>query len=442
MQVFISYHRSPADKRLAQNLADFLRRANIEPWLDVEDLPGGQNAKKRIREAIEASDHGIFVVSREWLGREWCDYELEQFARFDPEVKRRIAILRDRRQNLVADLSPRLVSLTCLEWLEQEDAGEPFGRWWEVYCAIHGEGPGPPAEWAAHARELLRLADGAPLRPVHEPPPTIPGNASLPVSQDRPSLRCDRGTQWITVNDNVVHGNLNQIAFVNGSLAQDVDHFVERIERRLEQPPPRNVVRVTWEYPPPSGEREFFEALENGIGRATGNLVQKLGRILDHSNLVVVHPCVRWGAFDEAAREQVKKYYVEYLPGILRKVERKYRLKCIQPIEWPAWPPLSALWKAFTARRTAIDLMESIEREQVADVLQVVRVPELNDITDDDLAKFCSTHGLLKDGRAYLLEQVGLAPQTPRAIFDTIDKHYSHAQQRERTKRRVADLQG
>lgn len=63
--VFISY--SHADQGLAVGLADELRRAHFEPWLDQEALEPGDNWAKVLGRALESSEAIVFLVSKDFL---------------------------------------------------------------------------------------------------------------------------------------------------------------------------------------------------------------------------------------------------------------------------------------------------------------------------------------------------------------------------------------
>ena len=63
--IYISY--AHADHRLAQGLAEELRRAHFEPWLDQETLEPGENWAKALGKALESSDAIVFLVSKSFL---------------------------------------------------------------------------------------------------------------------------------------------------------------------------------------------------------------------------------------------------------------------------------------------------------------------------------------------------------------------------------------
>ncbi len=60
-KVFISYARE--DIKTARNLYDDLKKADISPWLDQENLLVGQNWKEGIRLAINESDYFLALLS-------------------------------------------------------------------------------------------------------------------------------------------------------------------------------------------------------------------------------------------------------------------------------------------------------------------------------------------------------------------------------------------
>ena len=60
-RIFVSYARE--DREIARQLYDAMKRAGLEPWLDVEDLLPGQLWKTEIRQAIQESQFFVAVLS-------------------------------------------------------------------------------------------------------------------------------------------------------------------------------------------------------------------------------------------------------------------------------------------------------------------------------------------------------------------------------------------
>lgn len=61
-QIFISYARE--DREAALRLYRDLQEVNLRPWLDSENLLGGQEWKREIDRAIRSSSHFVALVSR------------------------------------------------------------------------------------------------------------------------------------------------------------------------------------------------------------------------------------------------------------------------------------------------------------------------------------------------------------------------------------------
>jgi len=61
-RVFISYAHEDRDSAL--HLYGELRKVGLQPWIDVEDLIGGQNWRLAVGEAIRSSSHFVALVSR------------------------------------------------------------------------------------------------------------------------------------------------------------------------------------------------------------------------------------------------------------------------------------------------------------------------------------------------------------------------------------------
>src|ERR1700676_3581498 len=170
MQVFLSYAHTPADSALVTYIDARLRAAGFTVWRDQSNLPAGQLLQDAIEKAIAASDHGVFIVSPSWLQREWTAFELEQFARRDPTVVRRIPVLRSPHDQLT--VPPRLVKIKAFEWLEGDS--QPDSRMWELYCAIKGDDPGPQDAWEDRGHTLPAVDPHLYSPPPPPPPPPPP----------------------------------------------------------------------------------------------------------------------------------------------------------------------------------------------------------------------------------------------------------------------------
>jgi len=150
--VFISYSREPLDNaEFVRSLARQLRTAGFEVWLDEEQIAAGEDIAEQIRAAIQKSDAGLFVVNSRWLMRDrnWIRHEV---ALLGQQVRtRRLVLLREPAGE--AELDPYFAMLKRLEWFP--DDPRPDARFWEVYCGITGERPGPVEEWERRGRNLL-----------------------------------------------------------------------------------------------------------------------------------------------------------------------------------------------------------------------------------------------------------------------------------------------
>ena len=415
MQVFISYAHTAADTALARYLAERLREMGLKVWLDETALRAGAVLQVDVERGINESDAGIFVVSQSWLASEWTAFELEQFDRRDPRVVRRIPILRLPRERLT--VPPALVKIKGLVWLEDEVDCD--ARFWEVYCAVSDTPPGPSEEWSLRGRSVSKAS--API-----PPPTTP----RPRPSVRPSLRCDRAPQWNTVDDLAIEGS-NEIILVAGVVGQAHEHFLERIQRLLRLDPPRSVTTVDWPTRPHS-RGEFREALARALGVAPASLAQDLGLRLTHSNLVLLHPCVRSRYIDDA----LVNYYTVWLPELVDEIRPQMNVKCVQPVEWP--PEASVARHLLTwlrlrgadeedARPQAEALIGRV-RGGATRTLRAIRLHDLSDITADDLNEFCDLMNLDDRQKTWFLSRISArSAKTPRDVFQAIDDYLPDA---------------
>lgn len=74
-RIFISYARS--DEGPAKELADELRLAKFEPFLDIEDIATGKNWPLEIGKALESSFAIVFLLSKDFLRSQTATKEWE-----------------------------------------------------------------------------------------------------------------------------------------------------------------------------------------------------------------------------------------------------------------------------------------------------------------------------------------------------------------------------
>src|SRR5688572_30197276 len=68
MQIFLCY--SSTDKSAARELYDRLRAESFDPWLDVENLKGGQDWDFEIKRAVKRSGVVVVCLSRASVTKE------------------------------------------------------------------------------------------------------------------------------------------------------------------------------------------------------------------------------------------------------------------------------------------------------------------------------------------------------------------------------------
>jgi hypothetical protein len=173
--VFLGYSREP-DEAFAVQLADWLRRCSLDVWLDLERIPKGHKPQPLIEKALTTSRRAVFLVSKDWLDRDWTQFELSRFVQLDAQ-RARVAIIRG--PDIAGRLPPELSLSRPIVWTDAEVA--PEARFWEVYCALSGTPPGPPGKWKARGEEALArrstgMAAAPPAPPVVTtvPPPPAP----------------------------------------------------------------------------------------------------------------------------------------------------------------------------------------------------------------------------------------------------------------------------
>lgn len=407
--IFLSYAQSPPDVTFARYVADRLRAAGCRVWLDESPLPAPHLRKAATEKAVADSTHAVFVVSPSWLQREWTALELELLSRRDGV--RRIPILRARRADLT--LPPELLGDPGIEWPDDDRDDD---RFWELHCAIRAADPGPRAGWRRQERAAAL-------------PPSPAARASFRPAI-RPSLRCDRTPQWTSM-DNLATDGLNDVILIPGVAGQDHDHFVQRIQYLLRMDPPRSMMRVDWPTRPGS-RQEYLELLAQTFRVPVGALAAEIAERLTHENLILLHPCIRARFVDQT----LVRYYTDWLPELLSGRRPGMNLKVVQPIEWPAESrPLGQLLTWMRLRRAAdtdgkLQAEELIRmvRRAAGPALRVVRLDDLQDITDEDLVRFCELVDLSGKQRQWFLSRIRMRnPARARDVFQAIDDYLPDA---------------
>jgi serine/threonine protein kinase len=409
-QIFVSYAQTPVDTRFANYVADRLRAAGVGVWLDESPLPAPHVRKSAMEKAVAQSAHAVFIVSPSWLQREWTALELDLFSKRDGV--RRIPILRARRAQLT--LPPQLLRQPAVEW--PDDDPDYNARFWELLCAISGADPGPREGWSRHGRSVSPIA-----------PPPVPLPPRLTV---RPSLRCDRTPQWTSV-DNLATDGFNDLILIPGVAGQDHDHFVQRIQCLLRMDPPRSMTKVDWPARP-SNRGECFELLAQALRVPVASIATEIAERLLHENLILLHPCIRARFVDQT----LVRYYTEWLPELVSGRRPSMHLKCVQPIEWP--PESRTLEQLLTwmRLRPASDRDGKLQAEELirlvrggADpALRVVRLHDLEDITDEDLVRFCELVDLNGKQQEWFLSRIRMRkPARAKDVFQAIDDYLPDA---------------
>jgi TIR domain len=74
IRVFISHSHN--DEAIAHQIAARLRRKNLSPWIDADQVLVGDDILERIGSGLTTSDLLVFIISKESLDSEWCKREL------------------------------------------------------------------------------------------------------------------------------------------------------------------------------------------------------------------------------------------------------------------------------------------------------------------------------------------------------------------------------
>ncbi|MCP5528506.1 MAG: toll/interleukin-1 receptor domain-containing protein [Verrucomicrobiales bacterium] len=82
--VFISY--SHKDTEFADQLADALKKIDVEPIVDRLELKVGDDIRAAVDEMIDRSDYFLFVISKNSANSNWAKKEIEQATKRDKRI--------------------------------------------------------------------------------------------------------------------------------------------------------------------------------------------------------------------------------------------------------------------------------------------------------------------------------------------------------------------
>ncbi|MBV8611568.1 MAG: toll/interleukin-1 receptor domain-containing protein, partial [Singulisphaera sp.] len=175
-----------------------LRAVGFEVWFDEERINVADNIEREIEEGIHDAHHGIFIVTREWLKREWTQFEINQFTHHHPSAARdrRVAVVRDPIAK--SELPHHFVNLAWLRWDPSE--ANPKSLLWRLYCALTGAELGPSEDWEQNWDRLRGggvVAPAAPPAPSERPVEPPPERAERWLHAPDPPVFGVAGLGWI-----------------------------------------------------------------------------------------------------------------------------------------------------------------------------------------------------------------------------------------------------
>ncbi len=164
-RVFVSYSHSPREEsEFARQLARRLRDVGFDPWLDEEQILGGDDFEAVIRKTIASVSRAVFLVTNRWLQRPYTRLELNLFSNHPDRNCRQVAVKREEMGDL--DLAPQLQRLNVIPWLPNDP--EPDACFWLVYCGLTGKPQGPRDQWDEEGRKLSRRPTAERSAPAKE----------------------------------------------------------------------------------------------------------------------------------------------------------------------------------------------------------------------------------------------------------------------------------
>ncbi|HEU4889188.1 MAG TPA: toll/interleukin-1 receptor domain-containing protein [Thermoanaerobaculia bacterium] len=435
--VFISYAHTRAEQRFARNLDAALRRAGLDVWRDERELSKLSRYHDAIVAAASRCDAAIFLVSRDWLKRDWTKYELGIVSRRRRKGQKVEAfpIYRASFDRLLPKLPPAFIEYGEFEWFAGvKDGLDDAARFWHVLCAINGGKPGDRAEWSAQGRAFYTGADHDAAEAVLPEPKELP-----PATVDAPALDCGRAGEWHTAEIRY-RDPRHELIVVSAPHEEAHEQFSQRIKKHLAIPSSAHWFKVDWSRPL-AGDHDYLgriiETIDPDRSQNVIDPYATLGELLDdllgENTVVLEHPTVSGRSEDP----KLYLYYTDWLPNIVAKIRSPYPLKCVQPVAWNrrsrvitklrgigTWLKLAnaGSWFGKADEVTALNFIKKVSTERGA--LPAVKDIPLSEITAADVEQYCGDALLEEDERDQLVfrTQRGPTMETSSDILKEINR--------------------
>lgn len=425
--VFVSY--AGEDKVFARQLVAWLEQADeLDVWFAEEDMSAGADIQQRIVEDVRQTRHHIFVISEDWLRKDWTCWERDLvLADLSPD-QNVVPVQRVPRD--VGKLGPKLNRIKGIDWFEDED--EPHARFWEVLCGLGYFELGKEASWAENGRQALGMSssnviavqpDEADHRAAQQA-----GRRSSPAA-----LTCDRDPQWGDLSRLSTDGRHEAILVV-GPQGEGHKFFLERIVSCLPRDPNRRICEIWWGVRPPMARGPAFDAIAKAIDCSPDRLESTLHSILSKQNLVLVHQ----PPFEDAHCDVLVRYYTEWLQELVGAIDKpdapvEGELMLVQALRWPEVSSVKrglfqvAKLVGATPKRLRTQCAKFEAAEKLIQELETTRGPlpirflqELSQITEDDVIRWSKTlPDIVEEDRESLVEHA-LGGETSVDILNRI----------------------
>lgn len=426
-RVFISYAHTQADTALARNLESWLTAAGMVPWLDDARMWPGINFDDAIPAAIETADAAIFLISNEWLARDWTREEIRLLALRDPTGKAipRIGLFRVPRKELEKKALPELSRFLTLAWLDGQGSDADAEALYRIYCGIVKQEPGSPSGWLKKGTALM-LGAGTPL-PSPKPPSLRPRLA------DRyPSLECGRSNEFESVRQSYEE-RYHQVAIIAAPTGEAHDRFQLRIREKIEKPAP--IIRdIDWS-PRPVTRDDYLERLLRALSDEQRFTIDDLPRLLremlTERNVILMHRTLNASDYDDP---RLIDYYARWLPEQVGKAQPNFNVKCIQPVEWNPAGSFRRMARNLTASFGGSDWFCTVqERDGLAFIEKVLANDSvvkptkilLSPVMDADVERFCTIKRYSAAEREEIRARTRRCPavKTSQDVLNAIDDY-------------------
>ena len=147
--VFLSY--SGADRELARQFVQWMRRCGLRVWIDEEQLIPGSRFRVGLQQGLQESCHMVALLTETYHSRPWTQRELDVFDLDADRSERRLLGI-ELGAGAQGPLDQVFQVHQRIKWSSPEFDAEAF---WKLHCGLTNTRPGPRENWVQNGNQLL-----------------------------------------------------------------------------------------------------------------------------------------------------------------------------------------------------------------------------------------------------------------------------------------------